>query len=766
MLLLLLLTFLSILTTIHSLVEESEARCDGRLKMTDCSKLKSQQRSDTKTTIYFGLMLSFPDPQGRPSFASSFDDGHDIAPAVYLAVKQVNNRTDLLKEYEVEILRLDGGCDATTRTVIGANELVCSCKNIVGIIGPSCKLSSKIVGHVTNHKTFSMITINYGDQTFSDVDKYAYSFGILGASSMYSSVYNELINHNNWKNYALLYLGSSQIYSGISQEVLNRTGSKFPPRYSSAIYGDTFIPLREVKESYVRVIIVIASPPTIARVLCLAYHEGMVFPSYQWVFQEILQHDLANVSFEYQGQPYSCSDKELSKSVRGSINLFSDAIQDGTDVNATADNVMYSDEYDYETVQYSKEFGVNATAREWARGFYDAVWALAYALNDSLVDLNTSLAEFKVGSPILAEIIKNHMFDIYFQGITGIINFDNETGINIGGFLNIFQYTDSQNSEKIGYFKNGVLNITSNSSDIFIESSFKEKFVTIESYIITFIFVITLSTLVLLVYAQTFNIYHRNDKRIKASSPLLNHLIFIGGYAIVIGIMVHCLETVVHAIAQMHLCNLVPFLFNVGITLYLGTSCVKTWRLNRIYVYSRRLDTGDILFIKDRILVGFVSLLVVIDLFVCIVWRITDPLVPMQARTLNAIGSEDELVISVQTACHSNYEIYWYTTLITPKVIVIIASFFLALSTQMNVKEFKTNNIIILTYFLTVIFGLGIPLYVISIITRIGASVSTTLLSLTLNLTTYACICTVFLPLIKKFITCDKYFTNLRRATM
>ena len=131
MLLLLLLTLLCILTTNHGLVEESEVSCDGRLKATDCNKL--EQRSGTKTTIYFGLMLSFPDPQRREYLASSFDDGHDIAPAVYLAVREVNNRTDLLKDYDIEIFRLDGGCDVTTRTVIGANELVCSCKNIVGI---------------------------------------------------------------------------------------------------------------------------------------------------------------------------------------------------------------------------------------------------------------------------------------------------------------------------------------------------------------------------------------------------------------------------------------------------------------------------------------------------------------------------------------------------------------------------------------------------------------------------------------------------------
>ena len=226
-------------------------------------------------------------------------------------------------------------------------------------------------------------------------------------------------------------------------------------------------------------------------------------------------------------------------------------------------------------------------------------------------------------------------------------------------------------------------------------------------------------------------------------------MIFIGGYAIVIGIVANCLETVVNTNAQLHLCNLVPFLFSVGITLYVGTSCVKTWRLNRIYAHSRRLDAGDILFIKGHILVGFVSMLVVIDLLVCIIWRITDSLIPELTQTLNRIGSKDELVISVQTVCRSNYEIYWYCILIAPKVVMIIASFFLALSTQMNIKEFKTNNIIILTYFLTVIFGLGIPLYVISIITNVSVSASTTLVSLSFNLTTYVCIFTLFLPLMK-----------------
>ena len=85
---------------------------------------------------------------------------------------------------------------------------------------------------------------------------------------------------------------------------------------------------------------------------------------------------------------------------------------------------------------------------------------------------------------MLFRSITNHLFGVNFQGITGTIKFDNKTGINIGGFLNIFQYTDSQTSIKVGYFKDGALGILPNSSHTFIESSFKEKSVTIENYIL------------------------------------------------------------------------------------------------------------------------------------------------------------------------------------------------------------------------------------------------------------------------------------------
>ena len=755
-----LLTFSAVMV-IYGLQEEDSIKCNRLQATTNCRKWK--QTPSDKTTIYFGLMLSFPDPQGRPSFNSSFEDGHNIAPAVYLAVKQVNNQTDLLKDYEIEILRLDSGCNILPRTTTSINELICGCQSVVGIIGPSCEGSSKTVNQFTNREDFSLITINYGGQN-AGTGNYSYAFGILGTlKSLYSTALAELLKHNNWTNYAMLYTAE---YSDISRDIIFISG--FQPQYTSLLYQDTFIPLKTVKKSYSRVIVVLANPSTIARVLCLAHYEGMFLPDYQWIFHEIIQQNFAKTSFTYQGMPYVCDGFNFSISVNGSINLFLNALQDGSNIDEDREDEYYIldnyyEGYKLETVEYSKEFGVNSTTTEWARGFYDAVWALAYALNGSLADLNTSLSKFKLGSPILAESIRKHMLNLDFCGITGNIKFDNNTGFNEGDFLNVIQYDEHQKPRKIGTFKDGKLNITSlNSSAYFIDSLFKQKLDEINDIVMSGILIFTLITLILLISAQIINIRYRNHKGIKASSPMLNHLIFIGGYMIAIGVMIYAVETplwVHYPVIGQHICSLAPSLFSIGVTLCLGTVCIKTWRLNRIYIHSKRFDMGDIKSIKGYRLLGFLITLVVTDVLVCILWRSVDSQSPKVTSEENIIiGDRGERVVLIEQVCHSDYEVYWYAALLAPKLLLVLASLILALLTQMNIKEFKTGNVIVLSFFLTAIFGLGIPIYAIIIVTfrsNVSINISTAVLSTCLNLTTCIGVCILLQPLWK--FKCKSY---------
>ena len=136
---------------VSSLMCNRVAGCEGKAE-------------STSNTIHFGLMLSYPDVHNRASFVGTFDDGHDIAPAAYLAVEEVNNRTDLLSDYQVELIRADGGCNVTERAVIGINELACSCRPIVDIIGPSCGTSSMGISQIVGNEEFSLTTIHYGQR--------------------------------------------------------------------------------------------------------------------------------------------------------------------------------------------------------------------------------------------------------------------------------------------------------------------------------------------------------------------------------------------------------------------------------------------------------------------------------------------------------------------------------------------------------------------------------------------------------------------------
>ena len=726
------------------LPSEFKSQCRN-LPSNDCEEVKIE--STQRKSIYIGLMLSFPQDPRRQYSVDNYDDGHDIAPATYLAVEQVNNRTDILKDYEVKLVRFDGGCDVASRTAVGFNELVCSCDPIVAVIGPTCERSSKIVSKLTNHNAFRMVTLNYGG-SYESVGQHAYSFGILGLNTMYGEVVDRLLRHNNWTKPALLFTGS--IYSVDVDRLMTLSGDAYNFNVSASV-SENIIPLQQIRDSYTRIIIIMAPPQTILRVLCMAFHERMMFPSYQWIFTEVSERDLHDISFKYNGVLCSCSYEKIKIMLRGNINILFDPYT----INRTSNNIAvgigeYQDLYQKHTKLYSTEFDVPSNTTQWATYFYDAVWALSLALNNSLVDLSQNLSEYKTGSKVLADTIRRRMLEIDIQGVTGKINFD-KFGYNKHGTLSVYQFANHSlpknevSKTVIAIFEDDKIMFL---TPTFIDGSFVVKYPLIDYGVAVGILAITLLSLLMVALAQFVNVYHRNHKVIKASSPTLNHLIFLGCYMIILGIILQVLDTFTKIDSKLKewFCNIVPFLLNIGVTLFMGTVCIKTWRLNRLYANSRKLIRGRIKFVNDSFLAGFVSILVILDLFICITWNIIDPLKPKSKKRPEMQGNE--IVLLVEDDCHSEYTIYWVVVLLSPKVVLTVASFLLALSTRMNRKEFKTNNVIVLTYLLAIIFGLGIPMYTVFHFTQIALSVRVILLSTCLNISVCICILVLFLPLI------------------
>jgi gamma-aminobutyric acid type B receptor len=728
-------------------------------------------------TLYFGLMLSYqwPDPQERPFWAAAFDDGHDITPAVYLAVEQINNRSDILSDYQIEIVRLDGGCTVTERTVIGVNELVCSCTPVIGIIGPSCGTSALTVGNLSNRNEFSIITFHYGEKNIlGNHTVFPFAFGMLGSNSITIQAYTDLILHNRWTRIVLLYpddgMDFREVSIGIQRNIKNIPG--FDVSYISSI-SLTFIPLEEIRESYARVIILLSSAEAALYTLCRAYHNGMIFPKYQWVFKERSKYDFQAISFRYAGDglQYDCTDENINDSVFGSINFVWSAVaadnnRTNTDVGLTS--AEYECLYDQQIVRYMHEYGVNCTKTEWARGFYDAAWSLALALNSSLTELdNTSLMQTVTGTKVLAQRIRRHLFDVDFNGISGRVKFDSKTGTNIGGKLNIYQFIEDKDDTLIGFYTSGALTLLNVTAPKFIEPTFSERRIQVSTTLAVTFLVFIITILIVAAPIQVINIVYREHKTIKATSPKLNHIIFIGCYLTVVGTTLLIItEAWQHAATQSksYVCIMIPWLLSIGTSMVIGTVTMKTWRLHRIYLSSKRIQRSNPKFLSDPILIGAVGVFIAFDMLICLIWTSLDPLTSVRETSIEESGGEELPTIVVTVTCQCKWLIYWSNILIGYKCVLTACSFILALFTRIKKKEFKTVNIIIMAYLFAITFGLSVPVYTIVSFINVGMTVRFIVLCLLIDSIVYICLFSLFLPSIIPLIKEKIGFRNLYAA--
>ena len=138
--------------------------------------------------------------------------------------------------------------------------------------------------------------------------------------------------------------------------------------------------------------------------------------------------------------------------------------------------------------------------------------------------------------------------------------------------------------------------------------------------------------------------------------------------------------------------------------------------------------------------------------FFSLLWSCIDP----SRYTETVSESKASPMVTITGSCHSTWLVYWTSALILYKFMLIACSFFLALSTKLRRKEFKTNNVIILSYILAVAVGLGIPVSAIVTIADVSVLTEFIVESMFVDTIIYICPLTLFLPSIAFLILEEK----------
>ena len=405
---------------------------------------------------------------------------------------------------------------------------------------------------------------------------------------------------------------------------------------------------------------------------------------------------------------------------------------------------QYLTEYKAEDELYECSVRSMYNLTAWSNPVYDAVWALALALNSSLAEVGdnniTFTNESRNRQNEITEIVQRHMLDVDIQGITGRIRFERETGF-VNKTMDLYQYNDSGISTKISFYRSGKLTILPFATPVFIDSNFPQK--RLDTIIAVLFIFIEIAALLLAIPTHVINVVYRKYTTIKASSYRLNQFVFVGCYLVILGAVLYSLsETIkLHSTAQTGFCNVVLWTANMGLTLILATVCLKTWRL--YYIFKKRdVTTLNKALIQDKALAGLVLLLFLVDILIGAIWSFTDPLKSKEDTFLESVG-----VIVTEIKCESKWTEIWLLTTVGYKGIIMLSSLTFALLTRkVNLKQFETNNVIILVYLLSIVSSISVPNYLIIRIIKLRVTIHFIVISILLDSAVYICLFVLFLP--------------------
>ena len=683
-------------------------------------------------TMYLLSLLSYPDPSDDHSLRPSLTNGGYIIPGAKLAVQEINNRTDILTNYKLELIVADDGCNVSWKSIISLiNNLYYEGKHIVGIIGPQCSDSTKAVASLTGKSEIALINVHLGSAPeLGNRSLYPYSFGIFPPTSNVIDALVALFVRNKWTRAAVLYNPDMLVDYNSFRLFEKRIHGKANLSFVSPANPD-YLPLVALKSTFVRVIVAFLRNETLGRALCVAYRMGMTYPNYQWLL--LGSYPTFPVSFVYNSTMYSCNESESDKETL----------------------IVHSTSYhEYDATRYTQldmDYANNTCANNtlYCFAIFDAVWAYALALNnsiDALGKIGLTLSNYTLGQKKSTQIIQHQMYLLNFSGVAGdTIRFHN--GYISSAITHIFNVSYDIVAK---YTNSNGIRIDPTTVHVFISSSFDETHILVSPPLAGVIIVVDAIGVLLVLGIHVMNTVYRNHKAIKASSSRLNHFAYIGCYFILLATLLHTTNETFPLSMQSKsiLCNAFPWSLIIGLTLVFGTVTAKTWRLHHIFKSSQNLRSGYNAVMSDTVLAVVIVILVGIVAGFCTAWTVYDPY--RRKSMTHFLQSGKSLSVTIKEDCSCKYPVEWIASIIVFETIfIVVPLFYLAITTLSRAKkkkEFQTRSILVLVYLLILTTVVGGVVYWIAVIVKAEIDTSYGILASLLTSMAYLCVVLFFTP--------------------
>ena len=582
------------------------------------------------------LLVLLPGRRCSEAAARASADYTQVRLAMDLAIEHINGST-LLPCHALELLYKESGCDEVTKTAVGLtsglfpdgqtvrNKNDRNAQNIVGIIGLTDTLDSLLVSSITNRPDqLQIITLHgAGSSALANRTMFPNSLSILGSIQSLVDLSIALIKKGSWKNIAILYESSrTWFYCTLKEQFIASLDNNTRILYTSIVTSN-FYPVHDIATSKARIVFLFTSPEHSQRIMCLAYHTNMVYPSYQWVLMGQRLSNVANeyVNVKYLGEKVICSpsavsDIALEKGFTINYQTYT------TDVHNkhTFTNLSFQD---FQERWISNNYS-NHTSDElinWDYVMYDVVWTWAVVLNKLLISGKNITFTYTNKQWIKETLAEFYAVD--FQGMSGRITFNVSSGF-LNRPVNLFFTIGGRETRVATYTNNGTI-----AMDLLQNTETISDTVTIvglpQQGIVGFFLTMICIVFIILVVLHALTLLYRKSKHLKASSPKLIQVAFLGEYIFLLAFLLYSVRRIkVYSINEgTIMCQLVwMWTLPLCFTLKMGIVIVRTWRIYRIFKHY--LNPGR--FISNPALLTILLIMVGINIVYATIWTAVDPI--------------------------------------------------------------------------------------------------------------------------------------------
>ena len=619
-----------------------------------------------------------------------------LLPAAELAVDKINARDDLLPGYRLELISADTErCNETriTESYISFVKYTATASdepfNVVGVIGMVCATVTQAISPLAGRPDIDILQISAGTAppAFADSGAYPLLYRVISSSAVQNDALLALMEAFQWRRIGIIsdstlidYIGSANDFiAKVSQNSdIELTVSEWIVTPRSVVPA-----LSNAVSNAAKIIYVSTAAAEACKLLCAAYEQGHIWPTYVWIFQSLTVDDF---------RAFVCNNDSTAMMKALDNALF---INYKFETGLQNQPLVSGDTYKEYRQEYYRRLGNKSVAGYLhANGLHDSVWAFALALNNSLDTLTSQdLVYHQPGiKSNVTSIIESNLRDLNFSGTLGQIYFtggrEAETAVDI---LQVKNGSAVQIGYYYPYSQNLVLQL-----HLLPETIPKDDFGRVRRRLNSAAPIVTLTVTAILIVATTvvllLFIYHWNKPAIKATSPFLGLILLFGCYLLYMAVLLIAIREYNDSFGQ--LCQAIYWFGGIGIELVYATLFVRLLRVYRFFFFNV-FEKPEKMRWSDQSMIILIVLIVSVVVLLLLLWTTVDPLITTEALFFDTSSMPPSY--SVTLFCFSSFFWVWLSFIFYGcNYFTILAVCILAVKTRSikheSFKDTKTVN--------------------------------------------------------------------------